>query len=334
MSKLSKMTGLPVLLIGLIGLVFAGCSGEEETVSDEFQKYVGIYSANFGPFQNAEFKILVQEGKLAIDVPGQDTYELREPNDEGVRKFVATSMAGVSFRENSETGKVEALLLHQQSVVPKGPDSVQNIPPKAPEKYKPYLGKYVIAMVNQSFELFMQEDRMVVKAPDNSIINLEEPDDKGHWYFEGDNTIALSFEFDSTGTANKIVLNRIFTILKGKSAAAEVEKIIDEAGIEAAVTRYRELKGSASEDYAFREADFNSLGYRLLQQEKFAEAIEIFKLNVEANPESSNAYDSLAEAYMKNGDIDLAIENYKKAVELNPDNQNARDMIEQLESQG
>ncbi len=334
MSKLSKTMGLPVLLIRLIGLVFYGCSGEEKTVSDEFEKYVGIYAANFGPFQNAEFKIIVQDGKLAVEVPGQDTYELREPNDEGVRKFVATTMAGVSFRENSETGKVEALMLHQQSVVPRGPDSVQSIQADAPEKYKPYLGKYVVPMVNQSFDLFMQGERMAVKAPDNSIINLEEPDDKGRWYFEGDISVALSFEFDSVGVANKLVLNRIFTIFKGKSAAAEVEKIIGAQGVEAAVARYHELKETSAEEYSFREPEFNVLGYRLLQQEKYAEAIAIFKLNVEANPESSNAYDSLAEAYMKNGDIDLAIENYKKSLELNPNNQNARDMIEQLESQG
>jgi tetratricopeptide (TPR) repeat protein len=60
------------------------------------------------------------------------------------------------------------------------------------------------------------------------------------------------------------------------------------------------------------------------------EAIALFKINVEFYPKSSNVYDSLAEAYMTNGDKDLAIENYKKSLELNPQNSNAREMLKKL----
>lgn len=48
------------------------------------------------------------------------------------------------------------------------------------------------------------------------------------------------------------------------------------------------------------------------------EAIAIFKLNVDAYPGSANVYDSLAEAYMNDGDIDLAIKYYKKTLEMIP----------------
>ena len=60
------------------------------------------------------------------------------------------------------------------------------------------------------------------------------------------------------------------------------------------------------------------------------EAIEIFKLNVEAYPKASNTYDSLAEAYMANGDKELAIQNYKKSLELNPKNENAIEALKKL----
>ena len=63
---------------------------------------------------------------------------------------------------------------------------------------------------------------------------------------------------------------------------------------------------------------------------RIAEAIEVFKLNVEEFPRSSNVYDSLGEAYMKQGDTEKAIINYEKSLELNPDNTNAEDMLEQL----
>jgi len=53
----------------------------------------------------------------------------------------------------------------------------------------------------------------------------------------------------------------------------------------------------------------------------------IFKLNIEIHPESDNAYDSLCEAYMKNGDTQKVIENDNKSLKRNPDNSNAREML-------
>lgn len=41
----------------------------------------------------------------------------------------------------------------------------------------------------------------------------------------------------------------------------------------------------------------NNLGYAALSQKKFAEAIDLFKRNVEQNPNSANAHDSLADGY-------------------------------------
>ena len=52
----------------------------------------------------------------------------------------------------------------------------------------------------------------------------------------------------------------------------------------------------------------------------------------EKNPASSNAFDSLAEAYMKAGNKQLAIENYKKSLELNSYNNNAAEMLKKLQT--
>jgi cytochrome c-type biogenesis protein CcmH/NrfG len=41
-------------------------------------------------------------------------------------------------------------------------------------------------------------------------------------------------------------------------------------------------------------------------------------------------YDSLGEAYMKNGDKELAIENYEKSLKLDPGNANAVEMLKRL----
>jgi len=57
----------------------------------------------------------------------------------------------------------------------------------------------------------------------------------------------------------------------------------------------------------------NQLGYQALFSGKDAEAIAIFKSNIERYPNSANVYDSLAEAYERGDRIDLAAPLYEKA---------------------
>jgi tetratricopeptide (TPR) repeat protein len=85
------------------------------------------------------------------------------------------------------------------------------------------------------------------------------------------------------------------------------------------------------QDYnASIENNINEVGYKLLEEKKFEDAIDLFKKNVKLHPKSSNVYDSLGEAYMKNGDKELAIKNYKMSLELDPQNNNAKEMIKTL----
>ncbi len=106
--------------------------------------------------------------------------------------------------------------------------------------------------------------------------------------------------------------------------------IIIERGVESVLGQYRALR--QSNDYYVSESQLNALGYRLFGMKKVVEAIEIFKLNVEAYPQSANAYDSLGEAYMRNGDKEVAIKSYQKSVELNPQNSNGIEMLKKLKS--
>jgi tetratricopeptide (TPR) repeat protein len=72
------------------------------------------------------------------------------------------------------------------------------------------------------------------------------------------------------------------------------------------------------------ENDLNTLGYQFLFARKFDEAIEIFKKNIEMNPDSWNVYDSLGEGYMNKGENKLASKYYSKALEIAPENQHER----------
>ena len=115
-------------------------------------------------------------------------------------------------------------------------------------------------------------------------------------------------------------------------ASDQIEKTIEEKGIHAAIRQYYELSRNPASKYYFDEPSFNALGYKLLSNNQYLEAITVFKLNAETYPQSANVYDSLAEAYMKSGNTDLAIVYYRKSLQFNPENVNAQEMLNILEN--
>jgi CubicO group peptidase (beta-lactamase class C family) len=120
--------------------------------------------------------------------------------------------------------------------------------------------------------------------------------------------------------------------LPKRSIADTVYAAIVEHGLAAGLGLYRDLKDHHADTYEVRENEMNRYGYRFLQAGKVKEAIEVFKLNVEAFPKSSNVYDSLGEAYLANGDKELAITNYQKSVELDPSNTSGIEALKKLQA--
>jgi uncharacterized protein len=97
-------------------------------------------------------------------------------------------------------------------------------------------------------------------------------------------------------------------------------KVILEKDAAAAIQEYRRLRAESPEAYDFAEGRLNELGLDLIDKNRVKDAIEIFKLNVEAYPRAWNPWDSLGYGYMCDGQKELAILNFRKSVELNPDN--------------
>jgi tetratricopeptide (TPR) repeat protein len=120
--------------------------------------------------------------------------------------------------------------------------------------------------------------------------------------------------------------------LQHKNQAAELIRRLGTDSISYALERIRNSLNEGGDLY-IEESAFNRIGYDLINLERYNEAAEVLRLNVEAFPESFNAYDSYAEALMKSGDTENAIENYRKSLNLNPDNDNARQMLRHLQSQ-
>lgn len=107
-------------------------------------------------------------------------------------------------------------------------------------------------------------------------------------------------------------------------------EIMETEGPEVAVAFFEEARDS--DTLYVSEDEINLAGYGFLQSDKPEKALAMFKLNLEAFPESFNVYDSYGEVLMVLGRKTEAIENYRKSIELNPENKNGIMMLEKLQS--
>lgn len=121
---------------------------------------------------------------------------------------------------------------------------------------------------------------------------------------------------------------RLF-FLQDKTLAS---RIIREGGPDSLPTSLEKIREAGSAIY-FDEISMNFLGSEWLHAGKTTEALEIFKLNAEAFPESSSAYSSLGIAYMQTGDAEHAMESCKQSLVLDPENQQAARILEQLDNE-
>lgn len=99
------------------------------------------------------------------------------------------------------------------------------------------------------------------------------------------------------------------------TAAFTKEKVLRTALSEAKVW-LDENEGNP--DFELNEETLNAFGYHLLYDlNSPSKALKIFKLICDVRPESSNAFDSAAEALLANGEFEKSVEYYQKSIELN-----------------
>lgn len=155
-------------------------------------------------------------------------------------------------------------------------------------------------------------------------------------------TESLSERFTHTTRGRVIIVTGLLTlavmvglgilvITKSTSADGRPTRLVDvisqtinSQGIDAGVAQYRSLRDRGFPGLPERFSDTNNLGYQFLRKGENQAAIQIFQLNVETHPRSSNAYDGLGEAYAAAGNKDLAIETYRKALAFDAENTNSK----------
>jgi len=102
---------LPPLAINIVWDTLLGEEPADAGATEDYELYVGEYIANFGQFKATVFTVLVQNDRLAVDVPGQQVFELKEPDEEGKWYFVISNEIAVSF-ESDENDNVISMKMY------------------------------------------------------------------------------------------------------------------------------------------------------------------------------------------------------------------------------
>jgi tetratricopeptide (TPR) repeat protein len=115
---------------------------------------------------------------------------------------------------------------------------------------------------------------------------------------------------------------------------AAISEIAAAEGFDQVHDLVRKLREADPKSELVTEEGINKLGYTLVGDKKYKQAIAVFDMNTTDFPKSANAYDSLGETQFKDGDLPHALENYRKALEMDPKYPNAKAAAKFLEEHG
>jgi len=117
--------------------------------------------------------------------------------------------------------------------------------------------------------------------------------------------------------------------------ARDLMEVIDDKGIEAGATAYREMaeEQRTFNRYYFPEWSMRSTGLQYLAAGQIETAIGVFRLTTEEYPESWQACADLAMAYDRYGDRENAILNYEKALSMNPKRIKIKELLREMRSE-
>jgi len=114
-------------------------------------------------------------------------------------------------------------------------------------------------------------------------------------------------------------------------AADSLYRVVLAHGAGMAGRQYRELKAKTVDSLmTVDEGVINTVGYQLLQKDRPAEALEIFRLETESWPTNVFGYVGMGQTYATLGNRDLAISTLEKAIALNPGSPRAQVLLMRL----
>jgi CubicO group peptidase (beta-lactamase class C family) len=233
---------LPPQAINMVWNTLLGEEPADDGATEDYEPYIGEYIANFGQFKDDIFTVLVQNGRLAIDISGQQVFELKEPDEEGKWYFVISDEIAVSF-ERDEEDNVIVMYMYQAGMTFDIPREGVEIAPEIPlDELQKYLGSYRSEELQVTVEALIQNNRLAIDVPGQMVYELYPPDENDKWVFRVTPDISISFNETPTGQVESLTMYQagqefIMPQIESKSlpTVAEIMALRDAEGNEAAL---------------------------------------------------------------------------------------------------
>jgi CubicO group peptidase (beta-lactamase class C family) len=233
---------LPPQAINTVWDTLLGEEPADRDATEDYEPYIGNYIANFGQFKDTVFTVLVQNDRLAIDVPDQQVFELKEPDEAGKWYFVISSDVAVSF-ERDENDNVVGMKMYQAGMTFDLPREGVEIAPEIPlDQLQKYLGSYRSEELQITVEVLIQSNRLAIDVPGQMVYELYPPDENDKWAFRVTPDISVSFDETATGQVDSLTMYQAgqeFVLPQIESKAlptvADIMALRDAEGNEAAL---------------------------------------------------------------------------------------------------
>jgi CubicO group peptidase (beta-lactamase class C family) len=201
----ASVSTLPPSAINIVWDTLLGEEPADGTTAD-YEPYIGEYIANFGAFEDEIFTVLVQNDRLAVDVPGQQVFELQEPDEEGKWYFMIDNTIAVSF-ESDENNDVIAMYMYQAGFTFDLPREGVEIEPEIPlDELQKYLGSYRSEELELTVEVLIQSNRLAIDVPGQMVYELYPPDESDKWVFRVTPDLSVSFNETPAGQVESLTM--------------------------------------------------------------------------------------------------------------------------------
>jgi hypothetical protein len=101
---------------------------------------------------------------------------------------------------------------HQTSRIPRKEAGEDVSPETAPEEYRSYVGRYMIAPGVGEVEVLVAGGGLELHMSGDRTVRLNQPDAEGRRYFENDPMASVSFERDEAGDVSGINIHQTFEL--------------------------------------------------------------------------------------------------------------------------
>jgi len=166
-------------------------------IPEKYKPFIGQYAANFDSFKNVKFKVFMQDGNLAVDIPGNMIFELNEPDERGWRAFKLVNTISVLFLKD-DSGKVKEMRIAEIIKLPRKSGAKES-DESVPEECRPLLGEYTFPRVGIEVTILFQDDSLVVEIPGKGSLKVKKTADGKRWASEKEKGPEFFFEFNDSG---------------------------------------------------------------------------------------------------------------------------------------